>query len=241
MRLGFLGCGTIASAVVRGLAGKGHQITVSERSKAHSAMLAKAFGDVTAAGNQAVIDASDVIFLGLLAETAEGILKELAFREDQRVISFMAGADLCRVAELTAPAEAASVMIPFPGIALGGSPVMVLGDTALVGWIFEPDNRVFALQDGAELNAYLSAQAVLSPAVRLVGDAAEWLGNRVSDKAQGEAFLRMLVSTSLQASGCAELIDALNTPEGYNQRLRLHMEKAGLRTSLAEGLSAIEH
>lgn len=89
MRLGFLGCGTIASAVVRGLAGKGHQITVSERSKAHSAMLAKAFGDVTAAGNQAVIDASDVIFLGLLAETAEGILKELAFREDQRVISFM--------------------------------------------------------------------------------------------------------------------------------------------------------
>ncbi|WP_291737414.1 NAD(P)-binding domain-containing protein, partial [Leisingera sp. F5] len=127
MRLGFLGCGTIASAVVRGLAGKGHRITVSERSKFQSAALAGAFGDVTAAGNQAVIDASDVIFLGMMAEAAEGILKELVFREDQQVISFMAGADLGRVADLAAPAKAAAVMIPFPGIAQGGSPVIALG------------------------------------------------------------------------------------------------------------------
>ena len=49
----------------------------------------------------------------------------------------------------------------------------------------------------------------------------------------------MLVSTSLQASGCADLIGALNTPGGYNQRLRLHMEEAGLRSSLAEGLSKL--
>ncbi len=239
MRLGFLGCGTIASAVVRGLAGKGHRITVSERSKFQSAALAGAFGDVTAAGNQAVIDASDVIFLGMMAEAAEGILKELVFREDQQVISFMAGADLGRVADLAAPAKAAAVMIPFPGIAQGGSPVIALGDTALLGRMFEPDNRVFALKDENELSAYLSAQAVLSPAARLVGDAAEWLGERVSDPVQGEAFLRMLVSTSLQASGCADLIGALNTPGGYNQRLRLHMEEAGLRSSLAEGLSKL--
>ncbi|QAX28168.1 NAD(P)-binding domain-containing protein [Leisingera sp. NJS204] len=240
MRLGFLGCGTIASAVVRGLAGKGHQITVSERGKAQSAALAEAFEDVTVTGNQAVIDASDVIFLGLMAESAEGILKELVFREDQQVVSLMAGADLGRVAELTAPAEAVAVMIPFPGIAQGGSPVMALGNTALLGSLFEPDNQIFVLKDEGELNAYLSAQAVLSPAARLVGDAAEWLGDRVSDKAQGEAFLRMLVSASLQASGCAELIEALNTPGGYNQRLRLHMEDAGLRSSLSKGLSNLE-
>ncbi|MCF6433708.1 NAD(P)-binding domain-containing protein [Leisingera sp. MMG026] len=240
MRLGFLGCGTIASAVVRGLAGKGHQITVSERSKAQSAALAEAFEDVTVTGNQAVIDASDVIFLGLMAESAEGILKELVFREDQQVVSLMAGADIGRVAELAAPAEAVAVMIPFPGIAQGGSPVMALGNTALLGSLFEPDNQIFVLKDEGELNAYLSAQAVLSPAARLVGDAAEWLGDRVSDKAQGEAFLRMLVSASLRASGCSELIEALNTPGGYNQRLRLHMEDAGLRSSLAKGLSNLE-
>ncbi|MEP1494906.1 NAD(P)-binding domain-containing protein, partial [Pseudophaeobacter sp.] len=34
MRLGFIGTGTIASAVVRGLAGQGHDIRISARSKA---------------------------------------------------------------------------------------------------------------------------------------------------------------------------------------------------------------
>lgn len=240
MRLGVLGCGTIAAAVVRGLAGKGHQITVSERSASHSAALAAAFEDVAVADNQAVVDASDVVFLGLMAESAAVILSGLAFRADQQVVSFMAGADLEQVSHWVAPARAAAVMMPFPGIARGGSPVMVLGDTALLARIFEPDNRIFALRDGSELKAYLSAQAVLSPAARLVGDAADWLGQRVSDPAQGEAFLRMLVSSSLQASGCTELIDALNTPGGYNQRLRLHMEAAGIRESLAKGLSKLE-
>ncbi|KIC21215.1 MULTISPECIES: NAD(P)-binding domain-containing protein [unclassified Leisingera] len=240
MRLGVLGCGTIASAVVRGLAGKGHQITVSERSASHSLALAEAFEDVAVGGNQAVIDASDVVFLGLMAEIAEAVLGGLTFRADQQVVSFMAGAELEQVADWAAPATAAAVMMPFPGIAQGGSPIMALGDTALLGRIFEPDNRVFALQDGAELKSYLAAQAVLSPAARLVGDAADWLGQRVSDPAQGEAFLRMLVSTSLQASGCADLIEALNTPGGYNQRLRLHMEEAGMRTSLAEGLGELK-
>ncbi|MGR3696939.1 MAG: NAD(P)-binding domain-containing protein, partial [Roseovarius sp.] len=40
MRLGFLGTGTIAEAVVRGLAPDGHQITVSERSAVRAARLA---------------------------------------------------------------------------------------------------------------------------------------------------------------------------------------------------------
>ncbi|KIC33250.1 NAD(P)-binding domain-containing protein [Leisingera sp. ANG-M7] len=240
MRLGFVGCGTIAAAVVRGLAGKGHEIIVSARSACHSSALAEAFDDVTVAGNQGVVDASDVIFLGLMAETAEAILKELVFREGQQVVSFMAGAELDQFADWVAPARAAAVMMPFPGIAQGGSPVMALGDTVLLCRIFEPENRVFALRDGKELTAYLAAQAVLSPAARLVGDAADWLGQRVSDPGQGEAFLRMLVSTSLKASGCADLIEALNTPGGYNQRLRLHMEEAGMRIALAEGLGELE-
>ncbi|WP_424980586.1 NAD(P)-binding domain-containing protein [Leisingera sp. S232] len=240
MRLGFLGCGVIASAVVRGLAGKGHQITVSQRSATHSAALAAAYKDVTVAANQAVVDASDLVFLGLMAETAEAVLNELTFRADQKVVSFMAGADLDHVADWAAPAAAAAVMIPFPGIAQGGSPVMALGDTALLAGLFEPDNRVFALRSNAELKAYLSAQAVLSPAARLVGDAADWLGQRVSDPVQAEDFLRMLVSANLQASGCAELIEALNTPGGFNQRLRLHMEEAGMRENLSAGLSELE-
>lgn len=240
MRLGFIGCGTISSAVVRGLAGQGHRITVSERGKVHSAALAAEFPEVTAGPNQAVIDSSDVVFLGIMAEAAGAVLDGLAFRPDQQVISFMAGAGLERVSELVAPARAAAVMMPFPGIAEGGSPIMALGDTVLLESIFSPANTVFALQDEAELSAYLCAQAVLSPVARMVSDAARWLGSRVEDGAQGETFLRMLAGTSLQAAECEHLIEALNTPGGFNQRLRLHMEAAGMSDDLSAGLTLLE-
>lgn len=240
MRIGIIGTGTIASAVVRGIANDGHQITVSERSAANAQALAAEFDSVSIASNQDVIDQSDVVILGLMAEAAGDILAPLTFRADQQVISLMAGASLDAAAALVAPAQARTIMLPFPGIAKGGSPILMLGDETLVGQIFGTRNQIFALQDAAELNAYLCAQAVLSPAARMVSDAANWLGTRVSDVAKGEAFLRVLVASSLEGSTADALISALNTEGGYNQRLRLHMENAGTGAILAEGLDKLE-
>lgn len=239
MRLGFLGCGTIAAAVVHGLAGRGHDITVSERSEATSTTLVSLYPEVSRAPNQQVIDQSDVIFLGLMAERAGQALQHLRFREGQQVVSFMAGMGLEDLTDLVRPAAAQAVMMPFPGIAQGGSPIMALGDIALLSAIFEPQNRIFPLSDQAELEAYLAAQAVLSPVARLIADAASWLAPQVDDPQAAEAFLRMLVSTSLASSSAETLIEALNTPGGYNQRLRLHMEGCGLRSDLESGLSSL--
>ena len=240
MRIGVIGCGTIASAVVHGIAGDGHQITVSERSSRYSDALAKAYDNVTVADNQGVVDASDVIFLGLMAEVAPEVLGSLKFREDQRAITFMAGASLEEANAMVQPARAVAIMMPFPGIAMGGTPIMMHGDPDLVQEIFGRRNTVFPLNDADEMAAYLCAQAVLSPVARMVNDAANWLGDRVSDKTQGEAFLRALVASSLADSGAEALIEALNTPGGYNQRLRLHMEESGMSAALASGLDALE-
>ncbi|MCF3595005.1 NAD(P)-binding domain-containing protein [Rhodobacteraceae bacterium LMO-12] len=240
MRLGFIGTGTIASAVVRGVAGDGHQIVVSERSVPLSSALAAEFDNVSVANNQGVLDQSDVVFLGLMAEAARGVLGALEFRADQRVITFMAGATLSEADAMVRPASAVAIMMPFPGIATGGSPIMMQGDAGLIEEIFGSRNTVFALKDADEMAAYLVAQAVLSPVARLVGDAAEWLGERVSDADQGEAFLRMLVASSLAGSACAPLIEALNTPGGYNQRLRVHMEESGMGKALTAGLDGLE-
>ncbi|GGG70054.1 hypothetical protein GCM10011415_17000 [Salipiger pallidus] len=237
--IGFIGCGTIASAVVEGLAPDGHRILVTPRSKAHASRLAAAHENVEIAEAAAIVAACDVVFLGLMAEHAPGILGGLPFREGQNVISFMAGAGLGDVAALVAPARAAAVMMPFPGIATGGTPLMMLGDEALVGDLFGAKNTLFPLKDEAELSAYLSAQAVLSPAARMVADAADWLGDKVEDTAQGEAFLRMLVASSLAGSDCTTLIAALNTEGGYNQRLRVHMEDSGMGDALKSGLDAL--
>jgi len=240
MRIGVIGCGTIASAAVRGVAADGHQITVSERSARYAGALAEAYENVSIADNQAVVDASDVIFLGLMAEVATEVLGALEFRKGQRVITFMAGATLAQADAMVRPARAVAIMMPFPGIAHGGSPIMMQGDADFVREIFGRKNSVFSLKNADEMAAYLSAQAVLSPVARMVSDAAQWLGERVSDKTQGEAFLRLLVASNLSKTECGPLIEALNTPGGYNQRLRLHMEASGMCEALKAGLNDME-
>ncbi len=240
MRLGFIGTGTIASAVVQGLAGRGHEIRISARSKVSSEVLEANIAEVQVAELQDILDHSDVVFLGLILQAAPAILAALTFRQDLRVVSFMAGADLDRVAGLVAPAHASAVMMPFPGIAQSGSAIMALGDEELLERIFAPQNSVFMLRDAGELEAYLCAQAVLSPVARMTSDASNWLAARVSDPAQGEAFLRQLISSSLAGSSAADLVEALNTPGGYNQRLRQHMEDAGMGADLAAGLNTLE-
>jgi len=240
MRIGVIGCGTIASAVVHGIANDGHTITVSERSAVHAQALAQAYANVSIADNQGVVASSDVIFLGLMAEAAPDIVGRLQFREDQKVITFMAGATLAEADELVRPARAVAIMMPFPGIAKGGTPVMMHGDTELVTEIFGRRNSIFALNDAEELAAYLCAQAVLSPVVRMINDAADWLGERVADRDQGEAFLRALVASNVSYTSCGLLVEALNAPGGYNQRLRLHMEASGMSMALKTGLSDLE-
>ena len=239
MRIGVIGCGTIARAAVEGIVHDGHEITVSERSAHHSTSLAAAYENIRIADNQGVVDASDVLFLGLMAEVAPDVLGSLTFREGQIAITFMAGASLADVDALVRPARATAIMMPFPGIAQGGSPVMMYGDAEIVTEIFGNRNRIYPVQDANEMSAYLCAQAVLSPVARMVSDAADWLGDRVSDKDQGEAFLRELVASNLSATACAPLIEALNTPGGYNQRLRLHMEAEGMTTALKNGLTKV--
>lgn len=240
MRIGVIGCGTISSAAVHGIAGDGHQITVSERSSAYAKTLAETYDNVAISDNQGVVDASNVIFVALMAEVAGGVLGALKFRDDQRIITFMAGATLAQVDAMVQPAKAVAIMMPFPGIAKGGTPIPMLGDADLVGQIFGERNSIYPLKNPEEMAAYLCAQAVLSPVARMVNDAADWLGSRVSDDLQGEAFLRELVASNLAGTQSAALIDALNTQGGYNQRLRLHMEASGMSEALGLGLNTLE-
>jgi pyrroline-5-carboxylate reductase len=241
MKIGIIGTGTIAAAVVKGVAEDGHTITVSERNAATAARLSKTFSAVSVAPNQAVLDRSDVVFIGLMAEAAPEVLGKLSFRAEHRVVSLMASASLADVAGMVAPARAEAVMIPFPGIAQGGSPIMAFGNVDVLRMLFGARNTIFELASEAELAAYMCAQAVLSPAVRMVADAADWLGNRVDNGQHAEAFLRMLVGSSLLASDCAPLLAALDTPGGYNQRLREHMVEAGISVALAGELDKLEN
>ena len=246
MRIGIIGTGTIANALVRGIAADGHQITVSDRNATHAAQLAAEFDTVSIAPNQDVLDQSDVIFLGLMADVADTVLGALTFSPDHRVVSLMAGPSLAEVTAWVAPARAEALMIPFPAIARGNSPILTYPASPLLDQIFSARNTVIALAEPADMNSYLAAQAVLLPSIRLLADTAAWLGQRIDAPQQAEAFLRQLVGGSLLAdplttSGVLDRISAdLNTPGGLNAELRDVLQDRGAFQALQDGLDQLE-
>ncbi len=239
MRIGVIGLGTIASAVVEAIAEDGHSILVSERSAKNAARLSADHSNVTVAANQAVVDGSDVILLGLTDDVYADALEPLTFRKDQTVISMMGTPTRAEVAARVSPAHVSARMLPYPSIVKGGSQILVCGETELVQTLFGVRNSIFHVASEEELSAWICAQAVLSPAVLMVKEAATWLGAQGADPAMAEQFLRELVGSSLMAGPCTPLLQALDTPGGFNQRLRNSMVDDGLIDSLRSGLAAM--
>ncbi|MDQ2089639.1 NAD(P)-binding domain-containing protein [Marimonas arenosa] len=246
MKIGFIGTGTIAAAVIEGIVADGHAIWVSERSQDVSARLAARFDNLRAAGNQGVVDAAEVICLGLMADAAAEVLGALNFRADQVVFSFMAGVSLADVQAMVAPARAEAIVIPFPAIARGGSPVLCCPRSDLAEAVFGAGNQVIALTSEDDLAAYMAVQALLSPVVKLLAEGAAWAAERTGDAAGAERFLRLLVGGGLLAEPIdqdgvlAAMLDALNTPGGLNAELREHLGAAGTYDALRAGLDRLE-
>jgi len=142
--LGFVGCGTIASAMVRGLCTLDEppaSIIVSPRSASKVAALKVDFPDLVtvAADNQAVVDACDWVFLGVLPQQAEDVVPALRFRADQTVCTLMAIVPTARIVEWVAPVLPERVFraVPLP-------PVQHHACTTI---ITPPDHNIAALFD----------------------------------------------------------------------------------------------
>jgi pyrroline-5-carboxylate reductase len=124
-RLGFLGCGTIASAIATGLATqtdvKVKAIAVSQRSATKSAALASNFPGLVSvhADNQEVLDGADVIFITVLPQQANEVLEGLQFDPSRHVLISLVSTsklpDLARASGL--PSESVLKMICLPSVA----------------------------------------------------------------------------------------------------------------------------
>lgn len=246
MKLGFLGFGTIANAVARGIAQDGHDISVSERSAGLSSAFVRDVPNSQIRSNSDLVRAADVVFIGLLPDQLPDVLQGLPFRQGQTVVSFAAGVSRAAITPWVAPARVEAIMIPFPRIATGGSPILTVPHSDLLEQLFGARNTLFAASDETGLAPYMAAQAMLLPIAQMAGDGARWLSDETGDPAKAETFLRSLITSSLSAApmdqqGALEkLQNDLSTPGGFNAQMRDHLSETGTFRALASGLDALK-
>jgi pyrroline-5-carboxylate reductase len=242
-RIGFIGTGHIAAPLVRFLARKGHQITVTARSAAISAPLVREFG-VTATDAQGVIDASDILVLCLRPQHAATVLRPLSFRTGQQIISVMAGVDLATLQTLCAPAQDFTQTIPLGFLEQGGCPLACLGNDALLTSLFSPENPVVKVADEAALNAHFAICALVPGLLDLMASGAGWLSAKTGSD-QAEFYTSQLVSGFLAAMAkdapgqLAQERDALATPDTLSLQMTDGLRQGGAHDALTATLTAI--
>jgi pyrroline-5-carboxylate reductase len=136
MRFGFVGTGAITEAMATGFLRSKlelSQVIVSPRSAETAARLAARFPLVQIANdNQAVVDASDVLFLAVRPQVAEDVIKALRFRQGQAIVSVIAATDRSTIGSWIDQDVELTLAIPLPFVADGE------GVTA----IYPPSSRI---------------------------------------------------------------------------------------------------
>ena len=138
--IGFLGCGTLTEAVVRGLRLRSPKpvIRLSPRSEALSHRLAAEIPDVVREpSNQEVVRKSRIVILAVRPQQLEEVLEGLSFRKEQIVVSFLAKIPAARVAELVAPAQQVCRVTPLPSIAAHKGPIILFPSIPEVDALFQ--------------------------------------------------------------------------------------------------------
>ena len=129
MNLGFIGTGKIASSVITGICNSKisyKKIIISPRNLTIAKNLKKKFKKITIAKtNQQIIDQSDWVFLSVTPSVGENIIKNLKFKSNQTIISFISTITLSQLKKAIKVKAKIVRAIPLPPIALKKGPVPI--------------------------------------------------------------------------------------------------------------------
>jgi pyrroline-5-carboxylate reductase len=157
MKLGFVGTGALTSAIVTGLKSvpdNSISILLSPRNEEIAARLASLYPDVAVAhDNQAVLDGSDVVMLGVRPQIAADVLPALKFRADHLVISLIATISREDISGFTTPARQVIKALPMPMVAQRQAPTIIYPPEPLTAEIFSRLGKIVAVEDAAEFDA----------------------------------------------------------------------------------------
>ena len=223
-RLGFIGTGRIASALVDGIILRcppAAPIIVSPRGQ-HAAQLLEHHGDQhvdVATSNQQVIDQADTVFLALRPSDAIEAIEKLCFRGGGRlskappplIVSLMHGVSPAAIAAASecgggVPVEASAIVRanPLPACALGEGVTAVYPRHTAVCELFQHLGSVHPVDSMDELHVLHSASTLMGPLFELMRQASGWTTSALEKARSGDDGVVDEELESLVRQGTAE-------------------------------------
>lgn len=252
-RIGFLGVGTIGSAIVRGLASHDSlrpkpKLILSPRNRVQSKRLAAEFPGLVhvAASNQDVIDQVECVFLTFLPKHAEEVLKGSIFRKGQQIISLLAMIKLARIKELVSPAIDFAIVTVLPAVASRQAAALGVPYHACAHAIFSQLGSYTAVKTEAQFAQLSSITSFMGDCYKRQLTMQEWLVRQGIAAEQAAKWVHAVFSTWLAGSANPgpETYDhclSEQTVGGLNERVWKEQEEDGIYKAITYSLDSVLH
>ena len=249
MKLGFIGTGKIASSVITGICKskiKFNKILVSARNKTVAQNLNKKFKKVTIAkDNQQIVDDCNWVFLSVTPSVGEKIIKNLKFKSNQTIISFISTITLARLKKDIKVRAQIVRAIPLPPISLKKGPVPICPPNRKVKEFFNHLGTTVEIKNEKSSINFWSTSGMMAPFYELLRVMTDWLVKRGVKRDNAQKYITSLflalsedavVNSKLNLK---HLVKESQTPKGLNEQGVRELTKAKFYKSIEKTLNSI--
>ncbi len=249
MKLGFIGTGKIASSVITGICTSKiffSKILISPRNKLIGQRLRKKFKKVfIAKNNQEIINSCNWVFLSVTPSVGEKIIKDLKFKANQTVISFISTMTLAQLKKAIKVKAKIIRAIPLPPISLKKGPVPICPPNRKVKNFFNKIGTTVEIKNEKSSINFWSTSGMMAPYYELLRIMTSWLVKRGVKRKNAQKYITSLfLALSEDAvinskKDLKYLVKESQTPKGLNEQGVKELSKAGFYKSLEKTLGNI--
>ena len=249
MKIGFIGTGKITSAVVTGISKstiKYKKIFISSRNKTISRNLKKNFKKISIeADNQKIVDECNWIFLSVTPIVGKKIIKNLKFRSNQTIISFISTINLRNLKKMIRVKSNIVRAIPLPPISLKKGPVPICPPNKKVKAFFDKIGSTIEIKDEKLSINFWSISGMMASYYEKLRVMSNWLSKKgvkkkVSQKYITSLFLALSEDALVNSKKDLKfLVKDSQTPKGLNQQGLNEMKKKKIFKSVTDTLNII--
>jgi len=249
MKLGFIGTGKIASSVITGICSSKisyKKILISKRNKRISQSLLKKFKKVAIAkDNQEIVDSCEWIFLSVTPSVGEKIIKDLKFKSNQTIISFISTITLAQLKKAIKVKAKIIRAIPLPPISLKKGPVPICPPNKKVKDFFNKIGTTVEIKNEKFSINFWSTSGMMAPFYEMLRVMTDWLVKRGVKRNDAQKYITSLflaLSEDAVVNSKKDLkflVKESQTPNGLNEQGVKELTKSGFYKKLEKTLNGL--
>jgi len=249
MKLGFIGTGKIASSTIKGICNSKISFTsilISPRNQLIASNLRKNFRKVAIAkDNQEIVNKCDWVFLSITPTVGEKIIKNLNFKSNQTIISFISTITLLQLKKAIKVKATIIRAIPLPPISLGKGPVPICPPNKKVKEFFNKIGTTVEIKNEKSSINFWSTSGMMAPFYELLRVMTEWLVKRGVKKKDAQKYITSLFLALAEDAvvnskkDLKHLVKESQTPNGLNEQGVRELTRSGFYQKLEKTLNSL--